>query len=75
MKECNSDSIPLRFCHLNADKDAFNKKIYQAIIECLAYFMTAILPDLASTVGVMGQFMSNPLAKCQTDFVIFEGNP
>lgn len=64
MEDCNPVSTPLdvsqKFRRLKADEDAFNKEIYQAVIGCLTYAMTATRPDLASAVGILSRFMSNP---------------
>ncbi len=37
-----------------------NRNLYQQIIGCLTYLMTATRPDLSAAVGVLSQYMSNP---------------
>ena len=64
MKDCNPVSASLdvshTFCHLNSDEDAFKREIYQAVIGCFTYVMTAMRSDLAFAVSILSQFISNP---------------
>ena len=64
MENCKPVSTPLepgrKFQELSDDEEAFDLKLYQQVIGCLTYASTATRPDIATAVGILSQFMSNP---------------
>ena len=64
MENCKPVSTPLepgrKFQKLSDDEEAFDLKLYQQAIGCLTYASTATRPDIATAVGILSQFMSNP---------------
>ena len=64
MENCKPVSTPLetgrKFQKLSDDEEASDLKLYQQAIGCLTYPSTATRPDIATAVGILSQFMSNP---------------
>ena len=64
MYDCKPVSTPLEpnrvYKKLTDEEEAFNVKEYQAAIGSLNYAMIATRPDIASSVEMLSQFMSNP---------------
>jgi hypothetical protein len=64
MENCKPAATPMepnaRFTKLEPGEPCVEKQQYQATIGCLTYAMTSTRPDLASAVGMLSQYMSNP---------------
>ena len=64
MLDCKSVSTPLepgrKFQKLSDADEAFDVQTYQQAIGCLTYASTTTRPDIATAVGILSQFVSNP---------------
>ena len=64
MENCKPISTTLEYGkHLNKlsdNQEAFDKETYQKAIGCLTYLSTATRPEIATAVGILFLFMSNP---------------
>lgn len=49
-----------KFQKLSDADEAFDVQTYQQAIGCLTYASTTTRPDIATAVGILSQFMSNP---------------
>ena len=64
MESCNSVTTPLaagvKLSKATETENSVNCNLYQQVIGCLTYLMTATRPDLSAAVNLLSQFMSNP---------------
>ena len=64
MQDCKRVATPIdpnqSLIKLKDDEQSVNLQDYQAVIGCLTYAMTISRPDLATSVGILSQFMSKP---------------
>ena len=64
MKDCKPVATPIEpnntLTKLKAEETPMNLTDYQAAVGCLTYAMTMTRPDLATALGILGNFLSNP---------------
>ena len=63
MENCNPVSTPVeagKQFHKRLDEACFDKQLYQQAVGSLIYATTSTRPDLAASVGVLSQYMSDP---------------